>query len=181
MPWPPGQVTPHPSDTLSTKHPPPTGQKSVCGPPTPEDNFWNSPKAYTAICVTKEMWLAPPGYYTFSQSGDVTSRRRQMTSVQASLCTRPRAEQSWVLVQASTKDTFPCKYISPAGWDLVYRKMLNTCSLRIWGELARLTCRVALFMMLCLRAGYGGYVLHGILNLGHEQNKRRGGFDSCGS
>ena len=47
MPWPPGQVTPHPpphpSDTLSTKHPPPTGQKSVCGPP-PEDNFWNSPK-----------------------------------------------------------------------------------------------------------------------------------------
>ena len=33
MPWPPGQVTPHPSDTLSTKHPPPTGQKSVCGPP----------------------------------------------------------------------------------------------------------------------------------------------------
>ena len=27
---------PHPSDTLSTKHPPPTGQKS-------EDNFWNSP------------------------------------------------------------------------------------------------------------------------------------------
>ena len=24
---------PHPSDTLSTKHPPPTGQKSVCAPP----------------------------------------------------------------------------------------------------------------------------------------------------
>ena len=42
---PPGQVTshpPHPSDTLSTKHPPPTGQKSACGP-APEDNFWNSP------------------------------------------------------------------------------------------------------------------------------------------
>ena len=26
---------PHPSDTLSTKHPPPTGQKRACGPPTP--------------------------------------------------------------------------------------------------------------------------------------------------
>ena len=35
--------TPQPSDTLSIKHPPPTGQKSACGPPTPEDNFWNSP------------------------------------------------------------------------------------------------------------------------------------------
>ena len=37
MPWPPGQVNPipHPSDTLSTKHPPPTGQKSACGPPLP--------------------------------------------------------------------------------------------------------------------------------------------------
>ena len=33
MPWPPGQVTPNPSDTLSTKHPPPTGQKSACVPP----------------------------------------------------------------------------------------------------------------------------------------------------
>ena len=43
MPWPPGQVTPHPSDKLWTKHPPPTGQKSACGPPLPEDNFWNSP------------------------------------------------------------------------------------------------------------------------------------------
>ena len=32
MSWPPGQVTPHPSDT-STKHPPPTGQKSACAPP----------------------------------------------------------------------------------------------------------------------------------------------------
>ena len=27
--------TPYPSDTLSTKHPPPTGQKNVCGPPPP--------------------------------------------------------------------------------------------------------------------------------------------------
>ena len=32
-PWLPGQVTAHPSDTLSTKHPPPTGQKSACAPP----------------------------------------------------------------------------------------------------------------------------------------------------
>ena len=35
------KLTPHPSDTLSTKHPP-TGPKSACGLP-PEDNFWNSP------------------------------------------------------------------------------------------------------------------------------------------
>ena len=39
---------PHPSDT-STKHPPPTGQKIVCGPHPPEDNFWNSPKCSTEI------------------------------------------------------------------------------------------------------------------------------------
>ena len=35
----------HPSDT-STKHPPPTGQKSACAPP---DIFWNSP--YALCCV----------------------------------------------------------------------------------------------------------------------------------
>ena len=35
MPWPAGQVTSHPSDKVSTKHPPPTGQKSVCSPPPP--------------------------------------------------------------------------------------------------------------------------------------------------
>ena len=58
--------------------------------------------------------------------------------------------------------------------------MLNTCGLRIWRGGTRLACRVALFMMLCLRAGYRGYVLHGILNLGHEQNKSSG-FDSYGS
>ena len=42
---------PHPSDMLSTKHsPPPTGQRSACGPPPPpEDNFWNSPNTVTKL------------------------------------------------------------------------------------------------------------------------------------
>ena len=43
MPWPPGQVTPpppHPSDTLSTKHPPPPDTKVFAAP---QDNFWHSP------------------------------------------------------------------------------------------------------------------------------------------
>ena len=48
-PWPPGQVTPHPSDTLSTKHPPPQDQK-VPAPP-PQDNFWNSPKQHVDRCL----------------------------------------------------------------------------------------------------------------------------------
>ena len=43
MPWPPGQVIPHPSD-MSTKHSPLAGQKSACSSPL-QDNFWNSPKA----------------------------------------------------------------------------------------------------------------------------------------
>ena len=52
---------PHPSDTLSTKHPPPTGQKSACGPPTPpEDNFWNSPKESALVgkvpCLGAQPW-----------------------------------------------------------------------------------------------------------------------------
>ena len=65
MPWPPGQVTPHPSDTLSTKHPPPTGQKSACGPPTPEDNFWNSP------CLGMSVWFEGP-----SGSSDIDQPER---------------------------------------------------------------------------------------------------------
>ena len=64
MPWPPGQVTPHPSDTLSTKHPPPTGQKSACSPP--EHNFWNSPDTHSvlpALCKLRrtERSAADPG------------------------------------------------------------------------------------------------------------------------
>ena len=46
---------PHPSDTLSTKHPPPpTGQKSVLWPthPHPEDNFWNSPNLSTLLALS---------------------------------------------------------------------------------------------------------------------------------
>ena len=44
IPWPPGQVTPPPLGHIVNKTPsPPTGQKSACGPPLPEDNFWNSP------------------------------------------------------------------------------------------------------------------------------------------
>ena len=50
MLWPPGQVIPPPLGHVN-KHPPFTGQKSACGPPpTPEDNFWNSPK-WTAECT----------------------------------------------------------------------------------------------------------------------------------
>ena len=38
------KLTLHPSDRLSTKHPPPPQDtKSACGPTPPEDNFWNSP------------------------------------------------------------------------------------------------------------------------------------------
>ena len=38
------KLPPHPSDTLSTKHPPPTtGQKSACGPPTPRGWFLEQP------------------------------------------------------------------------------------------------------------------------------------------
>ena len=41
---------PHPTPSdMSTKHPPPpTGQKSACGPP-PQDNFWNSPNATQSL------------------------------------------------------------------------------------------------------------------------------------
>ena len=73
MPWPPGQVTPHPPhplDTLSTKHPPPTGQKSACGPPTPEDtvisgtalmlqqycSFLNSTARFLTVLLTYQQY-----------------------------------------------------------------------------------------------------------------------------
>ena len=47
MPWPPGQVTPAPPTprTYCQQNTLPPLDKKVCGPPTPEDNFWNSPNA----------------------------------------------------------------------------------------------------------------------------------------
>ena len=58
-PTPPPQTglvrkTPNPWDVLSTKHPPPTGQTSVYGPPTPEHNFWSSPNVYWIGCA---VWM----------------------------------------------------------------------------------------------------------------------------
>ena len=56
MPWPPGQVTSHPSNMFSRKHPPPTGQKSACCPPpriisgTALIDFHPTPVDYLNIC-----------------------------------------------------------------------------------------------------------------------------------
>ena len=47
MPWPPGQVTPHPPTPRTSCQqntlPPPQDKKVPAAHPPPEDNFWNSP------------------------------------------------------------------------------------------------------------------------------------------
>ena len=40
---PPDKLSPVPLRHVNKTPSPPTEQKRACGPPTPEDNFWNSP------------------------------------------------------------------------------------------------------------------------------------------
>ena len=75
MPWPPGQVTLHPPLPLGhvNKTPSPTGHKRACSPPTPQDNFWNSPNyTFQLIYITGQSAPKPD---TDTKTSDTLNHR----------------------------------------------------------------------------------------------------------
>ena len=57
VPWPPGQVTPQPPTPRTRQQTPPHRTKK-CLQPTPQDNFWNSPKCKLIWTCTDLLWMS---------------------------------------------------------------------------------------------------------------------------